>query len=102
MRHVMPVILVSMAVLSPVRADLKPDLAHGEQLHSAHCSGCHGNMTGGDGSTLYTREQRLVNSMQDLKAQVRRCASRLQLGWDDANISDVVYYLNHQYYRFGR
>jgi mono/diheme cytochrome c family protein len=93
---------LSAIALSGAEAIAKPDLTHGRKLHSAHCTACHGNMTGGDGSALYTRDQRRVNAMQQLEAQVRRCSSSLDLMWFDEDIADVTHYLNERYYRFGK
>lgn len=77
------------------------DAAHGKELHAANCVSCHVNMTGGDGSVLYTRSDRKVNSLPQLEAQVRRCESNLELKWFDEDIADVVQYLNRTYYKFG-
>jgi mono/diheme cytochrome c family protein len=94
--------LSAVLLIGTTTAGGKPDLAHGEQLHNTNCTECHGNMTGGDGSALYTRSQRLVHTMQQLESQVRRCASGLDLAWYDEDMADVVHYLNERYYRFGK
>ncbi|HGG58977.1 MAG TPA: cytochrome c [Gammaproteobacteria bacterium] len=78
-----------------------PDAAHGKALHDKNCTGCHTNMTGGDGSALYTRSHRKVTSKARLEAQVRRCEGNLKLDWFDDDIHDVVEYLNKTWYKFG-
>ncbi len=93
--------LLSATLLASAQVSARLDLARGEKLHNAHCTACHGSMTGGDGTALYTRSPRLVNSMQELTARVRRCASGLDLMWFGKDIADVVHYLNEGYYRFG-
>jgi cytochrome c553 len=77
-------------------------LERGEKLHNQYCTGCHADMTGGDGVALYTREQRRVHSSAALKGQVRRCASGKGLEWSDADVTAVAKYLNTQYYHFGQ
>jgi cytochrome c553 len=102
MQWISVALLLPTIVLNPTFAGAKPDIAHGEALHSAHCTRCHAAMTGGDGAVLYTREQRLVNSMQELMAQVRYYQSRLKLHWSHADIDDVAHYLNQRYYQFDK
>lgn len=76
------------------------DPGQGEQLHDAHCTACHIGMTGGDGSLLYTRKDRRVNSLSALETQVRRCENSQGLQWFDDQVEDVVVYLNQTYYKF--
>ena len=76
------------------------DVKHGKELHNKNCVACHKSMTGGDGSTLYTRSSRRVKSLGGLEAQVRRCESNLGLRWFDEDIDAVVKYLNANYYKF--
>lgn len=78
------------------------NLEHGKQLAEKNCIACHSEMTGGDGSTLYTRKDRRVRSLDELKAQVQRCESNMGLPWFDDDIADVAAYLNEQYYKFGK
>jgi len=83
----------------PVMAE-ETGITHGKKLHQQSCTACHGKMTGGDGSTLYTRSNRRVNSLDALNAQVRRCESNLELKWFDEDINSVSEYLNAEYYKF--
>jgi mono/diheme cytochrome c family protein len=78
-----------------------PDFDHGRKLHNASCTDCHANMTGGDGTALYTRSPRLVNSRPQLEKRVRYCAAGAKLAWSDKDIADVVHYLDRQFYNFG-
>jgi mono/diheme cytochrome c family protein len=79
---------------------LAANIENGKKLYEAHCITCHSRMTGGDGSLLYTRKNRRVNSLDALNNQVRRCESNLELKWFDEDIEDVVHYLNTRYYKF--
>ncbi|MGF1644033.1 MAG: hypothetical protein ACFCUJ_10335 [Thiotrichales bacterium] len=76
------------------------DAQKGETLHNGNCVNCHVRMTGGDGSVLYTRSDRKVNSLAALEAQVRRCDANLQTKWFDEDILSVTTYLNQAYYKF--
>lgn len=93
-------ILVFTATLLPWAISFAADLGHGEKLHETNCKACHVSMTGGDGSLLYTRQNRRVDSLAKLEAQVRRCESNLELKWFEEDINDVVQYLNKHYYKF--
>jgi mono/diheme cytochrome c family protein len=90
---------LSFLLAATAQAD-EASLAHGKELHQQYCISCHANMTGGDGSALYTRSNRRVNSLEALNAQVRRCESNLELKWFDEDINSVVEYLNTTYYKF--
>jgi mono/diheme cytochrome c family protein len=72
----------------------------GQGLHDNNCVACHVNMTGGDGSLLYTRATRRVQSLAGLESQVRLCESNLGLQWFDEDILAVTGYLNDRYYKF--
>lgn len=69
--------------------------AHAESLHQENCIRCHDQ-------GIYTREGRLITSLDGLEGQVRRCETALGLTWFDEDIKDVAFYLNHHFYRFGR
>jgi mono/diheme cytochrome c family protein len=90
------------ATAAVMHATSQADAAGGKRLHARHCIECHSSMTGGDGSVLYTREQRLVHSLPQLQARVRYCQAGLELGWTDAQIVGVVEYLNRRYYGLAR
>ena len=66
-----------------------------EQLYEEYCLGCHG-------SEIYTREGRMVTSLDGLERQVQRCETALGLRWFDEDIKDVASYLNHHFYSFER
>jgi mono/diheme cytochrome c family protein len=76
------------------------DLKRGQQLLEENCIKCHVSMVGGDGSAIYTREDRRIDSLEALDAQVHRCKTSLGVSWPEDQIADVVAYLNHKYYKF--
>lgn len=87
-------------VLLLASAVVHSDVRRGESLHTNNCVSCHTSMVGGDGSGLYTRADRRVNSREQLVSQVRRCESTLGLRWFDDDVMSVVEYLNENYYKF--
>ena len=83
-------------------ASITSNAEDGKKLHDTHCQACHVGMTGGDGSLLYTRDNRRVTSLEKLENQVRRCESNLELKWFDEDINNVVEFLNANYYHFDK
>lgn len=69
------------------------DTNSGQHLVGKHCQSCHG-------SEIYTRENRRVQSKQQLASQVKRCELSLGLKWFDEDIEQVADYLNLQFYHF--
>ncbi|MCG6886714.1 MAG: cytochrome c [Proteobacteria bacterium] len=76
------------------------DLERGKSLHNENCTHCHISMMGGDGSAIYTRENRRIESLDALRKQVNRCKDSLGASWPPDQIDDVVFYLNQTYYKF--
>lgn len=91
-------LFISLVLLAS--ASITANAEDGKQLHDKHCKACHVGMTGGDGSLLYTRNNRRVNSLEKLESQVRRCESNLELKWFDEDVNKVVEFLNVNYYHF--
>jgi len=69
------------------------DAEAGKALTAQHCNRCHD-------SRMYTRPDRRVKSLQELRTQVRRCELSLGLKWFDQDIDNVAAYLNDTYYQF--
>jgi hypothetical protein len=61
--------------------------------HQETCTRCH------DGS-VYTRDNRRVNSYPELKAQVARCDANLGTGLFPEDLQLLVEHLNDKYYQF--
>lgn len=76
------------------------DIAAGKKLVDSHCIQCHASSYGGDGSGIYTREFRKVESPNGLVIQVRNCNTMLNLKWFEEDETNVAAYLNQQYYHF--
>ena len=69
------------------------DIDNGMQLHEENCLRCHQ-------PTLYSREKRMVNNLDQLHERVRLCELMLELMWFDEEINDVAAFLNKEYYKF--
>ena len=91
------ILLMLIGINANVHAD---DDTSAKALHDKHCEGCHANMLGGDGSLLYTRDNRRIKDMSALQNQVQRCETRLGLKWFQDDIDKVVTYLNDNFYKF--
>lgn len=61
--------------------------------HAANCTSCHD-----DG--VYTRDNRMIDSLPALEAQVARCEANLNTGLFPEEQAAVVDYLNRKYYKF--
>ena len=77
------------------------DAERGKSLHDENCTRCHISMMGGDGSGIYTREDRRIESLPALRKQVNRCKDSLGAPWPPDQIDDLVLYLNQTFYHFG-
>ncbi|MEQ1599725.1 MAG: cytochrome c [Methylotenera sp.] len=78
----------------------KADAVAGKALHEKNCTSCHASSYGGDGSAIYTREYRKVNTSKGLVAQVRACNTNLGLKWFEDEELNTAAYLNQTYYKF--
>lgn len=76
------------------------DPVRGKRLHDDNCIRCHASMQGGDGTGIYTRENRRIGSLDALRKQVNRCKNSLDVGWPKDDVDDVVAYLNEHFYQF--
>jgi len=67
--------------------------SRGALLYATHCNACHT-------ARIHWRELKLVTDMESLHTQVRRWQDNIGQEWTDAEIADVVHYLNALYYDF--
>ncbi len=74
--------------------------AIGQQMVEKNCISCHASSFGGDGSAIYTREDRRVKTTKGLIQQIRNCNTNLGLKWFDDEEMHVASYLNQAYYKF--
>jgi mono/diheme cytochrome c family protein len=78
---------------SQVYAQTNDGKTGGALLYSTYCNACHT-------SKIHWREQKLATDLDSLYFQVRRWQDNIGLDWSEAEIADVVRYLNAVYYDF--
>jgi cytochrome c2 len=78
----------------------KGDPKQGKALHDKSCTSCHVGMFGGDGSRIYTRDDRKTRTAQQLAARISGCNANTGAGWFPEDETHVGAYLNQQYYKF--
>lgn len=79
---------------SSVQAALLPgDAAPGKALHDKQCVACHD-------SSVYTRANRRVQSVEGLIGQVNGCVRQVGLKLDSNQINNLVKHLDESYYKF--
>jgi mono/diheme cytochrome c family protein len=78
----------------------KADPAIGKTLHNKSCVSCHASMFGGDGSQIYSRDNRKIKTAKQLAARVSACNANSGAGWFPEDEAHVAAYLNQQYYQF--
>lgn len=94
------------ALLTPFMAHANPlaggDAAKGKALVEKHCISCHASSFGGDGSGIYTREDRRIKTLKGLVQQVRNCNTNIGLQWFEDEELHVAAYLNQTYYKLSK
>ena len=91
--------ILSALICAPVFA--APDLANGKAIDQQKCYGCHAKKSGfSNGDMIYTRSDGKVKSLANLKKMVSLCNTELRLDLFPEDETDVVAYLNQQFYKF--
>lgn len=78
------------------------DAKIGKAMVEKNCISCHAAKYGDDGSAIYTRDNRKVNSASQLLTQIRNCNTMLGLKWFEDEELHVANYLNQTYYKFDK
>lgn len=74
---------------------------NGKKLFAKYeCSSCHEGKVGGDGSAIFTRQNRTVNSATRLITQMERCSGALGKNLTEQEKLDLAAHLNQTYYHF--
>jgi mono/diheme cytochrome c family protein len=77
-----------------VQAAMLPgDAARGKTLHDQQCVACHT-------SSVYTRANRNVKTVEGLIGQVNTCKGQLSLKLSRDQVNDLVKYLDEAFYKF--
>ena len=75
------------------QAALPGNGAEGKKLHDANCVKCHD-------TSVYTRKDRHINSLDALNQQLNTCSHGAQVILSDDEQRNIVKYLNEQFYKF--
>ena len=67
---------------------------------SSSVAGAMLHYSGGDGSKLYTRADRRVQTVEALMGTVTFCNDQAGTGLNEFELDDIVAYLNESFYRF--
>ena len=78
----------------------KGDANAGKQLHEAKCVACHQRLAGGDGSGIYTRIDRKIQTPKALLQRIATCNAQVNAGWFPEDEEHAAAHLNQQYYKF--
>ena len=85
--------LLILLMPSAYAASLPGDSADGKRLHDANCMGCHD-------TSVFTRKDRLVQSLDALKKQLASCTHMSKKEFSASETQDLLKYLNDQFYHF--
>ena len=91
MKSIPWVLLLVLLMPTANAAPLPGDRANGERLYDANCTGCH------DTSVL-TRKDRVVQSLDALKEQLASCTHTANKEFSESEAQDLLKYLNDQFY----
>ena len=92
---------ITLSVLMSAPVIAAPDLTNGKTIDQQKCYACHAKKSGfGNGDMIYTRSDSKVKSLANLKRMVGLCNSELRLDLFPEDETDVVAYLNQQFYKF--
>jgi hypothetical protein len=78
---------------SAYAASLPGDSANGKRLYDVNCVECHD-------SSVFTRKDRLVRSLDALNKQVANCTHMAKKEFSASEAQDLLKYLNDQFYHF--
>ena len=93
MKSILCVSLLVLLTPTAYAASLPGDSANGKRFYDANCMGCH------DTSVL-TRKDRAVQSLDALKDQLAGCAHTANKEFSESEAQDLLRYLNDQFYHF--
>ena len=98
---ILPLMLLATAN-AQAAADIfaKGDVKIGKELHEKSCISCHASMVGGDGTSVYGRLARKIETPRKLQAQISTCSANAGARWFPEDELNVGAYLNKQFYHF--
>jgi cytochrome c553 len=93
MKRILCVSLTILLTQSAYAAPLPGDSAAGQRLVDANCMRCHN-------TSVYSREDHKVRSLDALKQQLDRCSHAADKSFSATEMQDIIKYLNDQFYHF--
>jgi hypothetical protein len=93
MKSVLCLSLLILLMPSAYAAELPGDSADGSVTHDANCLGCHD-------TSVYTRKDRRIRSLDALKGQLANCSHMAALELSAIETQNIIKYLNDQFYQF--
>lgn len=93
MRSILDVTLLILLMPSAYAASLPSGSADGKRLYDANCMGCHD-------TSVFTRKDRVVQSLDALKKQLVSCSHAAKKEFSASEMQDLLKYLNDQFYQF--
>jgi hypothetical protein len=74
---------------------------NGKMLFAKYeCSSCHKGKVGGDGSTIFTRSDRIVRNVDELIPRIKFCSGAVGANLKPQEELDLAAHLNQTYYHF--
>jgi len=93
MKRILCASILMLLMPSAYAASLPGDSANGKQLYDANCVECHD-------SSVFTRKDRHVQSLDALKEQVANCTHMAKKEFSASETQDLLKYLDDQFYHF--
>lgn len=72
---------------------VQADSGEGKILHDQSCTACHD-------TSVYSRPDKRIKTLAELQGQVSRCTKPAGAEWSQQEVSNVVNYLNTDFYHF--
>ncbi|KAI5914889.1 cytochrome c [Thauera sp. 2A1] len=86
-------LMLTSSLASAAGAPVVRDPGRGELLYATHCDACHNVQ-------VHWRDKKAATDWKSLAFEVRRWQGVAGLGWSDADVAEVVRYLNARHYHF--
>jgi cytochrome c2 len=94
-------ILLAITLNAEAAPFAKGDAAAGKIIFDKHqCNSCHANILGGDGNSMFSRNDRKIKTASALATQITRCSVGLNLSLFEDEEENIGAYLNKNYYKF--
>jgi mono/diheme cytochrome c family protein len=93
MNIALPATLFMLLISTANAAEPPGDGANGKRLFETNCTGCHD-------TSVMTRKDRSVQSLDALKAQLANSAHMAKKEFTESETQDLLAYLNDEFYHF--